>query len=186
MRRTLLAVALLGLAAPAAAGDYRTVQLATGETILVPAEYRTVGLMGGGTVDVPTDLLADQPSWTAGYTPAVDGRGHLWLWARLADESICWVQPKAWSDRVMGEVNYGVDLGQSTQEPGTIVTNDPELGQRIGSTLGTSTGTGADPGDCGPRFQPSLLNVNTDGLVVGGALVAAALLVGLGLRRRDP
>jgi hypothetical protein len=133
------------------------------------------------TVQVPTFILEKRPAWTMGYTPAVDGKNQLWLWARFQD-SIVWVQPLAWRDQAVdGVTNYGVDLGSgggNTQAPGTVVTNDAAFGQAI---------AGATSGEQCPLpnpFRPTIdVGIDLSQLVLPGAVILGALILLLGLRR---
>jgi hypothetical protein len=136
---------------------------------------------GSSTVQVPATLIEDRPAWTAGYTPTVDSKGKVWLWATFND-SLVYVQPNAWREQtVQGVTNYGVDLGAgggNTQASGTVVTNDAAFGQTLaGATAGEQCPL---PNPFKPTFD---VGIDLSNLVLPGAIVLGALILLLGLRR---
>jgi hypothetical protein len=173
MRRILLALILLASARVAVAdGSLR---------------YESVPLLdGSGRVDVPVEMFADVPTWVdASYRPYVDIRGQLWLMGQFSDGTRVWVQPLRWRTRPMGAItNFGVNLQGNSQQAGTFITNDQPLGQRVMGEVGTTQADCPQPSN--PATDPAAAPTVEPTYVLAGALVVSAVLLALGIRRRNP
>lgn len=91
------------------------------------------------TLDKATALVNDPavPAWLRTWgMPRADSRGRAFFVATFSGNVEVWARPKAWGQRIdfpaeatgFGAQNFGVSLGQATQAPGTLVTNDPDVG----------------------------------------------------------
>lgn len=188
----LAALGLIGVVSPSRADRPQCVFAVADDPATVDA------FEGMSEIPLTPQVLRSIPHWAETYPIVFDRDGRLWLRGNV-DDSTVFVLPKAWKAlrirlpnrhsptpdpeperRKEPVVDYGVNLGQSSQAVGQIVTNDPALGQVLtGQATEQCPAPAPGPGPVLPDAASSLA-----GLLLPASILFAAVLVALGFRKR--
>lgn len=183
-----LVAGLIGVVVPSRADQPRCVFATADNPATVDA------FEGMSEIPLTPQILRAIPHWAESYPIVFDGEGRLWLRGNV-DDSTVFVLPKAWKalriklpnqpapqpePRKEQPVNYGVNLGQTQQPTGQIVTNDPALGQVLtGQATEQCPAPAPGPGPVLPDSTSSLA-----GLALPGAILIAVGAILIGIRKR--